>query len=187
MSMTRAQALKRWRRDKLSPHVRFDRFVRKLANGCWKWIGGASGSDRRGPYGHFWLNGKTVIAHKYSYERHRGPVPKGKQLDHIKCNFRLCVNPWHVEPSTARSNTLRSNSVSSLNLAKTHCLNGHPFSPENTYLTDKGRCCRTCARIAWRKNHPRGSRRVYYLLYERERRRRSPRRKRRLAVSIEKR
>jgi hypothetical protein len=34
------------------------------------------------------------------------------------------------------------------NKAKTHCLRGHEFTPENTYVTKKGqRYCRACARI----------------------------------------
>jgi hypothetical protein len=38
-------------------------------------------------------------------------------------------------------------SPSSVNREKTHCLNGHEFDPENTYITTRGeRSCRTCHR-----------------------------------------
>jgi hypothetical protein len=36
-----------------------------------------------------------------------GPIPDGLQLDHL-CRVRCCVNPNHLEPVTAKENTLRS-------------------------------------------------------------------------------
>ena len=35
-----------------------------------------------------------------------------------------------------------------INRRKTHCKNGHEFSPENTYLKKSGRECKTCQK-AW--------------------------------------
>lgn len=41
--------------------------------------------------------------------------------------------------------------------AKTHCVNGHEFTPENTHLSRRGRNCRECHRVRererWRRLH----------------------------------
>lgn len=129
---------------------------------CWPWAG------RRGTNGY----GIAVIpashargtsAHRLVYTILVGPVPDGHTVDHrchdpevcklgSGCPHRSCVNPDHLAAVTARENTLRSNSFASLNAAKTKCYQGHPFSPENTYVTPTGgRTCRTCQRGNWRR------------------------------------
>jgi hypothetical protein len=40
------------------------------------------------------------------YERYRGPIPKGLQLDHL-CRQRDCINPDHLEPVTCAVNVQR--------------------------------------------------------------------------------
>jgi hypothetical protein len=52
------------------------------------------------------------------------------------------------------------------NTNKTHCIRGHEFTPENTYVNGKGRgcvACRTQWQQAWHKKHyvPRTTVRVY--------------------------
>jgi hypothetical protein len=78
-----------------------------------------------------------------------GSLPSdGLVLDHL-CRVRACVNPMHMEPVTARENTLRGESFSAIHAAKTHCVNGHPFTAENTYVPKDRpwqRCCRQCPR-----------------------------------------
>jgi hypothetical protein len=61
------------------------------------------------------------------------------------CIHRRCVNPDHLEPTTARLNTLRARTVSAANAVKTHCKHGHPFDAENTRWHQGARICRTCA------------------------------------------
>lgn len=58
---------------------------------CWLWIGPP---NTRG-YGQFMVAGKTLRAHRYSYELNCGEVPKGAGVLH-KCDVRLCVNPSHL-------------------------------------------------------------------------------------------
>ena len=73
--------------------------------GCWIWTGatlnegyGKIGVGRRGE-GH-------RLAHRIMYELLRGPIPDGKELDHL-CRFPRCINPWHLEPVTRSENQLR--------------------------------------------------------------------------------
>lgn len=104
----------------------------------------------------------TFSAHKVSYELARGRVPDGLVLDHL-CRNRACIEPSHMEPVSQRENIMRSPiAQGALNAAKTHCAQGHEYSPENTYLYVSGpprattmRVCKTC-RAEWsRKRHAR--------------------------------
>jgi hypothetical protein len=88
-------------------------------------------------------------AHRVAYEFAVGPIPPGMDLDHVKargCTHKNCVNPAHLEPVTRRENLLRADTVAARNAAKTHCIHGHPFTPENTYTTGGRRRCKTCHR-----------------------------------------
>ena len=102
--------------------------------------------DRNG-YGHFRLGSKVVLAHRFSYERTRGPIPEGKVIDHL-CRTPACVNPVHMEVVTPRVNTLRGDGISSINSRKTSCRRGHQFTAENTRVEKDGaRVCRRCDAI----------------------------------------
>lgn len=63
------------------------------------------GATHRG-YGKLKSGGKTVLAHRYFYEQHEGPIPLGKDLDHL-CRQRPCVNHEHLEPVDRGVNTQR--------------------------------------------------------------------------------
>ena len=121
-----------------------ERFLDKIeftVGGCWAWRGTIS---RKG-YGMFWPTAVATPAHRYSYERLIGPIPKGLQIDHL-CRNRSCVNPEHLEPVTAKENQLRSPFDPA---AKSHCKYGHEYTPENTQVNPRGaRVCRACHRAA---------------------------------------
>lgn len=68
---------------------------------CWIWQKGTNEG-----YGHIYDSGKMRPAHVVYYERKYGPVPKGKELDHL-CRQRPCCNPDHVEPVIDAINTQR--------------------------------------------------------------------------------
>lgn len=107
---------------------------------CWIW-------DRRPRakgYGGVRVDGKTRSAHRAVYERLKGPIPDGLELDHLCC-VRECVNPDHLEPVTTQENIRRSNAPAALNARKTHCVHGHEFTAENTHIRPTGaRACRAC-------------------------------------------
>lgn len=59
---------------------RFDaRYTIDPVSGCWIWNRGMNGKG----YGYMWMNGVTRQAYKIAYEFYIGPVPEGKELDHI--------------------------------------------------------------------------------------------------------
>ena len=139
---------------------RFEKYVMPEPNtGCFFWIGGRRGFGKA-LYGAFRVGQKKESAHRLAYEHWKGPIPDGYCIDHL-CRTYLCVNPDHLRAVTKRQNTLEnSESIQAKNAKKTHCLRGHEFTPENTYvLAFKGRraggfrrICRAChkeANLAW--------------------------------------
>lgn len=124
-------------RDRGPEHERWLAKVRLTPFGCWEWTAGQSHTG----YGQ---HGKH-LAHIYVWELLVGPVPPGLELDHL-CRNTLCVSPEHLEPVTHAENVRRGRS-GRWQLAKTHCGQGHKFSPENTYVPPRGgRSCRECTR-----------------------------------------
>lgn len=133
-----------------------ERFWEKVEVGgpddCWIW----TGSRLPRGYGLFggWRDGQWVriCAHRWSYEHHVDLIPEGMTIDHIVCNNPPCVNPRHLKVATQIDNSMRGSSPPAENARKTHCANGHEFTPENTYVWTNGhRTCKTCNRERKRK------------------------------------
>lgn len=77
-------------------------YVVDAETGCHIW---QRATSEKG-YGRIRVGGKTRAAHVEMYERAKGAVPPGLELDHT-CNVRLCVNPDHLEPVTHAENLRR--------------------------------------------------------------------------------
>jgi hypothetical protein len=109
------------------------------SNGCWIW----TGSKSRLGYGCIHMGGRkgrVIEAHIVAYRFFAGEIPEGLELDHL-CRNRACVNPDHLQPVTHQENMSRG-----AHAMKTHCIHGHEFTPENTYVNHGSRNCRTCVR-----------------------------------------
>ena len=116
---------------------------------CWIWNGCINDEG----YGQVSVTVDVGVAvrkytHIVSYEIYVGPIPEGKELDHL-CRVRRCANYTHVEPVTHRENVLRGEGQPAIHAVQTHCVNGHPFTEKNTYIRlDNGsRVCRACLKI----------------------------------------
>lgn len=111
-------------------------------SGCWLWTGAIT----RDGYGHFGINHRPVLAHKWLWEYLNGPVSDGLELDHL-CRVRHCVLPGHLEPVTHATNMARS--------ASGNCRGGHPLVSGNVYQQGKRRRCRRCMLDAQRRSQQR--------------------------------
>lgn len=88
--------------------------------------------------------GKRIVTlcHRVEWIACWGEIPEGMTVDHI-CRNRRCVNPWHL-----RLLTNVDNATNNGNRHKTHCIRGHEFTVENTWVNYRGwRRCRACARL----------------------------------------
>jgi hypothetical protein len=81
-----------------------------------------------------------------------GPRPEGQEIRHID------GNPLNNKLSNLTFGTRSENILdavrhgTNLNAAKTHCIRGHAFTPENTYLKGStGRDCRKCQAVRRQK------------------------------------
>jgi hypothetical protein len=124
------------------PEQRFREHVRKTA-ACWLWTGT---TNNRG-YGQLWVNGRRVYAHRFSFELTKGAIPAKMEIDHL-CRTPACVNPEHLDVVTHLENVRRGNAGAHYR-DRTHCKQGHEFTPENTRIKVSAygtpfRQCRTC-------------------------------------------
>lgn len=134
-----------------------ERITRNVAvddKGCWIWQGYVHPNTG---YGSIYFDGESTVAHRVAYRLFVGPIPTGLHIDHL-CRVRACANPEHLEPVTVLENVRRAPvHIAHVNRAKTHCVNGHEYTPENTGRSGKYqyRYCIACNRAAARRSYER--------------------------------
>lgn len=126
----------------------------RYTNGCWIW----DGPKGVGGYGRISVEGRFLYVHRLAHELLIGPIPVGFEVHH-SCEHPACWNPLHVRAVSVREHTLllTPGSLGYVNYRKTHCIHGHPFTPDNTYfrIDVKGRRCRTCDSLKYQEKRRR--------------------------------
>lgn len=121
-------------------------------SGCWEFTGA---TDAAG-YGRIGLGRRidgTAMTHRVTYEFFVSEVPESLDLDHL-CRNRACCHPWHLDPVPRAVNVSRGLRRKGYR-DKTHCKQGHEYTPENTYIKRKGsgtqRACKACYRAYYQR------------------------------------
>jgi len=108
-------------------------------DGCIRWRGAHDGKG----YPHCQYDGKTRRVFRILYEQAYGEIER--ELLHHVCENKWCVSPFHAEDITKSEH----HAFKHPRERRTHCVNGHAMTEENTYILHVGRNnyhykCRTC-------------------------------------------
>jgi len=121
---------------------------------CWNWIGAGS-TKAAFAYGQIRFAGRLCPAHRIVCHVLVDALGSNDQALH-RCDNPRCVRPDHLFRGSQADNIRDCSAKDRIQRQRatwTHCLNGHPFTPENTYKRKDrvARQCRTCRRAAQRR------------------------------------
>lgn len=121
-------------------------------------------TPRRYKSGHLHVSfgrGRPSRVHRVVYEAFVGPIPEGALVRHLNDDptdnrvENLAVGSHSDNRHDAVRNGKHPMAI------KTHCPQGHPYSPENTYYSEKaGRRCKICAKEAAKQSAARNPERT---------------------------
>lgn len=103
------------------------------------------------------MQGVTKYTHVMvleAFDRPRHPGEEARHLNDIKSDNRLINLRWGSRSDNAKDRV--RNGIHN-NAKKTHCPQGHEYTPENTYVYGTKRVCKTCIRIRDRERSSRRS------------------------------
>ena len=114
----------------------------KTTNNCWEWTG------YRNPegYGRIRFRNKYIGVHRLiAYICLNFDLNSPLKVCH-KCDNPPCFNPVHLfignDKDNAQDRSKKGRHPPSWR--KTHCKNGHEYTPENSYFHNGTRYCRAC-------------------------------------------
>ncbi len=107
---------------------------------CWVWTGWRTVAG----YGKVRWGGRVRYIHRLVVD-----APEGMVVDHL-CFNPSCYNPRHLQVVTDYENRRRGRGAAAHVMRTNHCVRGHEFTTENTYIHPQHgqRECRTCRRDA---------------------------------------
>jgi len=108
--------------------------------GCWLWTDAMTGVE----YGSVRVAGRALSAHVLVVTLGGRTIPPGWEVDH-RCGQRLCINPDHLDVVSPRENKVRA---AARRREVEVCVNGHPYTDENTHWYAFRKFCRPCNRAA---------------------------------------
>lgn len=94
----------RWKRGEFSRRTlaeRLQRLSEPDRNGCVLWTGAVNNVG----YGKITIGGRSIGAHRASYEVAKGSIPDGMHVMHL-CDVPRCINPSHLSLGTSSENAL---------------------------------------------------------------------------------
>lgn len=126
---------------------------RRLNEYCWEWTGPLN----EWGYGQISWHRKHTMVHRVSAVVWMGfDLNDPRKVLH-SCDNPRCFNPDHLFLGTDKDNAVDcSRKRRQYQQRKTHCINGHKFTKQNTRINASGwRICKTCHSIQEQKSRER--------------------------------
>lgn len=131
---------------RLTAEERFWAKVQK-SDACWEWMAyrNPAGYGKFGP-----TRQAIVLAHRFSYELTRGPIPDGLFVCHA-CDNPACVRPDHLWLGTNKENlqdASRKGRMTGAPKRGLFCRHGHEQTEKNKRIWPGGQIqCEQCRRV----------------------------------------